>query len=287
MKQKKNIFLILLVSFQGIILSAQNTDTKSGTIKVSKPKSVDESESATVIRPYTGDTTRYRTRKPLIVAGVLGKYGIDKITIKELLSAKGLDLTDTTFHIVSFEISFNINGAEISVFTNGSDFSIQQINLISRIKVGNKLYVEKIKCKAPDGIVEYIDGISLKIVPDIVGQANSKDSVDSNIKKPFIIASINGKYGTDVLLISKMELAIAKRIELTDGSVKIVAFDMTYTDRGIEFKEHSNSDLLTAKMKESLPKLKVGSKVNFENITYKCSDGKTKYYGNLKFKLLQ
>lgn len=56
------------------------------------------------------------------------------------------------FKIVSFEIRALINGSSQSAISNKECFSIQQKELIKKLKVGGFIHFEQIKVMAPDGL---------------------------------------------------------------------------------------------------------------------------------------
>ncbi|MEI6853038.1 MAG: GldM family protein [Bacteroidota bacterium] len=55
------------------------------------------------------------------------------------------------FEIESFTLTYNTDNSIVSEWTSGNLFSQKMIDAVSKIEKGNKIYLENIKAKGPDG----------------------------------------------------------------------------------------------------------------------------------------
>ena len=92
------------------------------------------------------------------------------ITKSKLLAWGRLDVTvenfnfDAQFTIVSYVATAIIAGFNYEILNKGPQFSEQTINLIKKLKRGQKIYFEDIKVKGPDGTIRVISPLVLKIM---------------------------------------------------------------------------------------------------------------------------
>lgn len=260
---------------------AQKPDIKSGTIRVSKKAS-----KAATEEPSGKVNTYWPVGRSgnglLIVAYPEGRRGFYTFPRAELASEPGIYLSHPDYKIISFDVTCHFNGLEIREGAYGDDFSVQQKKLISVLKPGNFFFIENIKCKNPDGNIQSIGSLAIKVS----GRGFMSDT-RRKIPPPFLLACISGMYGRGMLRIPKTDLYEASNIYMADDSLKIVSFDMHYTLYGVEMKEHASSDQFTPKMKDIISKLKPGNEVEFKNIKYAAPDGVAKHYGDLYFTLVK
>ncbi len=90
------------------------------------------------------------------------------VTKAEIYSAVGLEAYcamdyELDFSIVSFEVSANIDGNMVSARTDGALFSQAQKEIIRKLNPDDKVYIEEIKCKAPDGSIRDLESLAFKI----------------------------------------------------------------------------------------------------------------------------
>lgn len=92
------------------------------------------------------------------------------ITKSALLAAQGVIAEmvnfdfDLKFQVMSFDLSMTVGGVEVSEKSNGNMVSANQKTILQKSKTGNKVYIENVKVRGPDGSVRTIAGLSLKIV---------------------------------------------------------------------------------------------------------------------------
>ncbi len=104
------------------------------------------------------------------VAQFAGKEATDVITKSQLVSAAGVIAVmknfdfDLKFQVISFDVSMNIGGIEVSESTFGPALSGKQLDLLKRVKPGNKVYIENIKAKGPDGSIRKLGSVNLKVI---------------------------------------------------------------------------------------------------------------------------
>lgn len=91
------------------------------------------------------------------------------ITKTELLSAGGVKSLianfdfDLKFQTIEFVLATNSGGYAIDEKSHSSKFTQQQIKLIKELKVGQKLYIENIKARGPDGSVRLMGTMLFRI----------------------------------------------------------------------------------------------------------------------------
>lgn len=107
---------------------------------------------------------------PNPVPEFMGKRGTDVIKQAELTGAQGVMAKldnfefDLKFPVVSFSVSMNVNGSEVEAKANGPALTDEQKSLLRKAKKGNKVYIENVKVKKPDGNVVNIGSVNLKVI---------------------------------------------------------------------------------------------------------------------------
>lgn len=163
------------------VTGAQNNNIKvsidNGTIEgnngkyIARVKNKDSNATISVIvdgKVVSQEVFRVKT-VPDPIAVAAGKRG-GPITKEELLSAKGVNAVfnsdfDLKFEIVEFTVSASLEGGFVqdAKQLNGSVFTKNQIGIISRVGQNNKVYIEGIKAKGPDGTIRDLGAIAFKI----------------------------------------------------------------------------------------------------------------------------
>lgn len=269
---------IVFVLFTHTVFS-QKDDVKSGTIRVVKKK-------YNVKRIYPREINyRFFSERDigpsLVVANLYGRYGSYVMSAQELLIQKKLFVNSDEYEVVSFDLTFSVNGIQVVERSDGNRFSENQALLANYARRGTRLYLENIKCKNPDGVIKNIGSIVIKTPSGLVfGQTESAGD-------PFLIASISGIYGKGVLNIKKRDLHNAKKIDLADSTSKIVSFSMSCNCTGKSRIEHSASDQFTPKMMNILSKTSSGDTIFIRNIRYSSEGGPIRSYGNMKYAVVR
>ena len=99
-----------------------------------------------------------------------GKSGSMNIAKRDLLAAGGVIAKmedfefDLRFSIVSYQVSATIKGNVVEIPCKGPALSSDAKKVRAALKSGQKLYIEKIKAKGPDGLVRDLGTISLKLI---------------------------------------------------------------------------------------------------------------------------
>lgn len=99
-----------------------------------------------------------------------GKSGSDNIPRKDLYAAAGVIAKmenfefDLRFDIVSYQVSATIRGNVVEQACRGPQLSSNAKKIIKELKSGQKLYIEKIKAKGPDGTIRDLGTIALKVI---------------------------------------------------------------------------------------------------------------------------
>lgn len=273
-------YLPLIIVFALITNSVfpQKDDVKSGTIRVVKKK-----YNVKHIYPRGINNVFFSgggTGQSLVVANLYGHHGTYVMSAQELLIQKKLFVNSDEYEVMSFDLSYRVNGVEVVESSDGDRFSENQKILAGYARKGTRLFIENIKCKNPDGIIKNSGTIIINIPSGIVrGRARGPD--------PFLIASVSGIYGQGILKIRKRELLKAKKIDLADSTSKIVGFTLACDYRGKKPTDNSTSDRFTPKMMDILSKMRSGDSVFFNHIRYSDEDGTILYYGNLKFAVVK
>ena len=71
---------------------------------------------------------------------------------------------DLKFEVVEFNIGVSVSGTYAEKSNKGNTLNAEQKELLSKVKVGSKVYVDNIKVRKPDGSVTGIGSLSLKVV---------------------------------------------------------------------------------------------------------------------------
>ena len=108
----------------------------------------------------------------VIVLPTGGKVYNDVITLSDLQNATKVvalskSLSDLSRPVVSFEISMNIQGIQVTESAhsgNGASLTERQKLLLSKAKVGTKVYIEHIIIQNPGGTVSEVNSIALKVI---------------------------------------------------------------------------------------------------------------------------
>jgi gliding motility-associated protein GldM len=99
-----------------------------------------------------------------------GKTGSDNIPTKDLLAAGGVIAKmenfefDLRFEIISYVVSATIRGNVVEAPCSGPALSDNAKKIRSELKPGQKLYIEKIKAKGPDGTIRDLGTVALKVI---------------------------------------------------------------------------------------------------------------------------
>lgn len=99
-----------------------------------------------------------------------GKTGSTNISRKDLISAPGVIAKmenfefDLRFNIVSYVVSATVKGKVAEQTCTGPALTGNAKTIIKELKPGQKLYIEKIKAKGPDGSIRDIGNISLTVI---------------------------------------------------------------------------------------------------------------------------
>jgi hypothetical protein len=276
----RRLVLILVIALLSESLFSQKKDVKSGTITVIKKK-------YKVKRIYPVDIgrnflARFTGRK-LLVANLDGRYGFYPMSVAELLMQGKIYVNSDDFEVISFDLSYRVNGVEVVESSDGGQFSENQKKLAGYAKKGTKLYLENIICKNADGVIKNLGSITVKTPHGLVIGGGGSDHPD-----PFQIASVSGVYGLGPLRITKADLKSASKIDLSDPSAKIIGFSFYCKYNGVKLVEKSTSDQFTPKMKDILSKVRAGcDTVNLLQIRFSTEDGAIRNYGNLTYAVVK
>jgi gliding motility-associated protein GldM len=99
-----------------------------------------------------------------------GKTGSTNISRKDLISAPGVIAKmenfefDLRFQIISYVVSATVKGKVAEQTCTGPALTSNAKTIIKELKPGQKIYIEKIKAKGPDGSVRDIGNISLTVI---------------------------------------------------------------------------------------------------------------------------
>lgn len=100
------------------------------------------------------------------VAGISGFGVVDK---QYLLKWSGVEAVienfdfDLRFTVKSFKVSANIGGNTHELVSKSKKFTQEQYDLIKKVEVGQKIYIEEIKAIGPDGSIRQLGSIALTI----------------------------------------------------------------------------------------------------------------------------
>ncbi len=184
---KMNVFYIgidnpVSISVPGIAAEDLQPSLSGGSIsgsrgkyvvRVSKGKEATVSVSARTKNGVKsmGAGLKFRVKPvPNPVPEFMGKRGTDVIKQAELTGAFGVMAKldnfefDLKFPVVSFSVSMNVNGSEVEAKANGPGLTDEQKSLLRKAKKGNKVYIENVKVKKPDGNIVNIGSVNLKVI---------------------------------------------------------------------------------------------------------------------------
>ena len=71
---------------------------------------------------------------------------------------------DLRFDIISYQVSATVRGNVVEQPCRGPALSGNAKKIIGELKSGQKLYLEKIKAKGPDGTIRDLGTIALKVI---------------------------------------------------------------------------------------------------------------------------
>jgi len=99
-----------------------------------------------------------------------GATGSDNIKMKDFLAAPGIIAKmenfefDLRFEIVSYVVSATIKGKVVEAPCSGPYLSSNAKKIRGEMKSGQKIYLEKIKARGPDGTQRDLGTLSLKVI---------------------------------------------------------------------------------------------------------------------------
>lgn len=112
---------------------------------------------------------KFRVKKvPSPSASFAGVVGDGKVSKGELAAAGGVIpkledfVFDLQFPVVSWNMSVFVNGVYVDYTANGAAATPQMKDILNKVKTGQKVMIEEVKVKAPDGIRK-IPGCVLKV----------------------------------------------------------------------------------------------------------------------------
>ena len=272
------LLLILAIILYAIPAFSQKEDVKSGTIKVVKKKyKVRKIYPVGLVNFLTAGRSQGNR---LLVANLDGQYGFYTMKPEEIAIQGRLFVNSDEYQIISFDMTYIVNGMFVMESSAGNEFSANQLRLAKFMKKGMRVYIENIKCKNEDGDIKSLGKITVNIITGIITVSATRD--------PFMIASVSGTYGSGTVKISKKTLANATKIDLADPASKIVGFSLFYEREGRQqVVDHSTTAQFTPKMKEVFRKLSAGSEVGLGKIRYSTDGGPVLYYGDMYFALVK
>jgi hypothetical protein len=71
---------------------------------------------------------------------------------------------DLRFEIISYVVSATIKGNVVEQECRGPGLSGNAKKILNEMKSGQKLYIEKIKAKGPDGSIRDLGTVALKLI---------------------------------------------------------------------------------------------------------------------------
>jgi gliding motility-associated protein GldM len=109
-------------------------------------------------------------RVPDPVAKFGGKTGSANINKSDLTTALGVFAEmenfdfDLRFDVISFDITTTQGQFEVTKTSNNNKLTEEQKGLLKNVKAGQKVYVENVKVKGPDGSIRQISPVNLKVL---------------------------------------------------------------------------------------------------------------------------
>jgi gliding motility-associated protein GldM len=140
---------------------------------VVKVSSGNECSVNVAIKTKTGSKSmgamKFRVKKvPSPQASYAGVVGDGKVSKGEIAAAGGVIpkledfVFDLAFPVVSWNMSIFVNGVYVDYTANGAAATSQMKDILNKVKTGQKVMIEEVKVRAPDGIRK-IPGCVLKI----------------------------------------------------------------------------------------------------------------------------
>ncbi len=71
---------------------------------------------------------------------------------------------DLTFQIVEYTVSATLSGSLAEERVQGAAMSSKAKEIVGKVKTGQKVYLENIKAKGPDGKVQAIGTLAFKVL---------------------------------------------------------------------------------------------------------------------------
>ncbi|MCQ2215851.1 MAG: gliding motility protein GldM [Bacteroidales bacterium] len=148
------------------------TLTKSGNIYIARPNKDSKEAVITVSGSVNGKPIRFPQknfriyRVPNPTPKLPGTKG-NRIPKAQLTSVSGpraeLEdfVFDVKFEVVSFDLTMKQGGFDVTKSVKGSKFSAEQKQMLQKINRGQKLWIENIQVKFPDGSVNNLGTLSL------------------------------------------------------------------------------------------------------------------------------
>ena len=150
--------------------------SKSGSEWVVKPgKATEAAISATVTNPDGSTKTMkgmtFRVKNVPNPAPYFAGKSVNDETIKkaELTASQGVIAKmenfefDLKFDVVEFRVTMIVGGTPIEKYTKGPALSGEMKEMLSKAKPGQKVYIENIKARGPDGTVRSLGSLSFKV----------------------------------------------------------------------------------------------------------------------------
>jgi gliding motility-associated protein GldM len=151
--------------------------SKGGDGWIVKPgKESEATISATVTNPDGSSKTmtgmKFRVKNVPNPRPYFGGKSVDDETIKktELTAAAGviakmIDFEfDLKFEVVGYKVTMIVGGTPIEKLTNGAAVSGDMKEMFQKAKPGQKVYIEQIKARGPDGTTRNLGSLSFKVV---------------------------------------------------------------------------------------------------------------------------
>ncbi len=151
--------------------------SKGGDGWIVKPgKESEATISATVTNPDGSSKTmtgmKFRVKNVPNPRPYFGGKSVDDETIKktELTAAAGviakmIDFEfDLKFEVVGYKVTMIVGGTPIEKMTNGAAVSGDMKEMFQKAKPGQKVYIEQIKARGPDGTTRNLGSLSFKVV---------------------------------------------------------------------------------------------------------------------------
>lgn len=93
-----------------------------------------------------------------------GKMSKAELSAQAGITAKmeGFDF-DLKYEVVSYVVSTVVNGSVVDANATGNRLPAQALSVFPKLKSGNKVYIESVKVKGPDGSVRTISGVTIRV----------------------------------------------------------------------------------------------------------------------------